>query len=108
MSLVVAWSIDRDLSHNDQYFNQKSSERSLIKFLEVFPHALISILGSKATIIQPIERTMLQRVGDVLFASRWETFDICICEPELADIETRFFNHRLEASNAQLHVGLGS
>ena len=54
-----------------------------------------------------MERTILQGVGDVLFNSRWEIFDVCIGEPgifELTDIETESRNHRLEASEAHLHV----
>ena len=57
--------------------------------------------------IGPIERTVLQGIGNVLLDSRLEIFDICISEPgifELADIETELGNHRLEASNAQLRV----
>ena len=57
--------------------------------------------------IRPIERTILQSVGNVLFDSGWEIIDVRISKPgifELADIETELFDHRLEASNSQLHV----
>jgi hypothetical protein len=50
--------------------------------------------------IGPIETAVLQSVGDVLFNSRFEIFDVCISEPgifELADIETQLSDHRLEA-----------
>ena len=59
--------------------------------------------------IRPIERTILPSVGDVLLDSGWEIFNVCISEPgifELADIEAELLNHRIEASNAHLHVCL--
>jgi len=46
-------------------------------------------------------------VGEVLFHSGWEIFDICISKQgifKLADIETELFNQRLQASNAQLRM----
>ena len=54
-----------------------------------------------------MERTILQSVGNILFDPRWKVFNVCISNPgilELADIETKLFNHRLEASNSQLRV----
>ena len=57
--------------------------------------------------IGPIERTILQSVGNVLFDSGWEIIDVRIRKPrifELAYIETELFYHRLEASNSQLLV----
>ena len=57
--------------------------------------------------VRPVKRTILQRVGNVLFDSGWEIFNVCVSEPgifELADVETELFNHRLKASNAQMHV----
>ena len=57
--------------------------------------------------IRPIERTILQCIGNVLFDSGWEIIDVRIRKPrifELADIETELFDHRLEASNPQLQV----
>ena len=54
-----------------------------------------------------METTILQGIGNVFFHSGWEIINVCISEPgilELADVETELCNHRLEASNAQLHV----
>ena len=53
-----------------------------------------------------METTILQGVRNVRFHSPWEIFDVCIREPgifELADVETELCDHRLEASNSQLH-----
>ena len=77
------------------------------KFLQHSPRAIISIVGSEAKMIGPIERTILQCVGNVLFDTGWEITDVSIRKPrifELADIETEPFDHRLEASNSQLQV----
>ena len=57
--------------------------------------------------VQPMQRTILQGVQDILFHSRWEICNIRIGEPgivELADVETELCGHRLEACNSQLHV----
>ena len=54
-----------------------------------------------------METTILQSVGNVLFDSGWEVFDVCISNPgifELADIKTELFYHRLEACNPQQHT----
>ena len=61
-------------------------------------------MGIKA---KPIQRTILQIVGNALFDSRWEIFQIIISEPgslELADTEAELFNHLLEANDTQLHI----
>ena len=57
--------------------------------------------------VRPMERTILQGVGNVLFNSGWEIFDSCISELgifELADVETELCDHCIKAGNAQLHV----
>jgi len=57
--------------------------------------------------IRPIERTILQSFGDVLFDSGWQILNGCIRKPrvaELADIEPELANHRLEGGNSQLPI----
>jgi hypothetical protein len=57
--------------------------------------------------VRPMERTILQGVGNILFNAGWEIFNVFIGEPgilELANVETELRNHRVEASNAQLHI----
>ena len=58
---------------------------------------------------RPVEAAILQGVGNVLFHSGWEIFNICVGEPgifEIADIETELFYHRLEADDTLLCVRL--
>ena len=57
--------------------------------------------------VQPMETTILQGIGNVLCHSEWEIPNICISEPgifELADIEAELGGHCHEACNPQLHV----
>jgi len=59
--------------------------------------------------VRPMQTTILQGVGNVSFDLGWEIFYFCISEPgifKLADVETELRDHRLEASNPQLHVCL--
>ena len=54
-----------------------------------------------------MQTTVLQGVGNALLDLGWEIFNLCNSEPgifKLTDVETEFCNHRLEASNLQLHV----
>ena len=55
--------------------------------------------------VRPVETAILQGVGNVLFHSGWEVYNVCIGEPgifEIADIETEPFYHRLEAGDTLL------
>ena len=57
--------------------------------------------------IHPIEATILQGIGNILFDSGREILNVCISESgifKFADVETELFNHRSEASDSQLHV----
>jgi hypothetical protein len=48
--------------------------------------------------VRPIERTILQSIGNVLLDSGLEIFNLCIGNPgifKLADIETELANHCL-------------
>ena len=57
--------------------------------------------------VQPMEATILQGVGNILFHSGWEISNLRIGElgiVELADVETKLCSHRAETSNPQLHV----
>ena len=77
------------------------------EFLQAFPHLPITIVGIKTKVIRPVKRTVLQRVGDILCDSEREVFNVRINKPgvfEPANIELELGNHRLEASNCQLHI----
>jgi len=57
--------------------------------------------------IRPIQRTILQSVGNILFDSQGEIFDIRISKSgifELANIETELLSHRLQTGHCQLRV----
>ena len=59
--------------------------------------------------IRPVKRTILQTVGNVSCDSGWEIFDFHISESGIfkpADVEAELENHRLEASNSQLHISV--
>ena len=54
-----------------------------------------------------MQAAILQGVRDVLFNSRWEVLDVSISEPgifELADVEAEMRNHRLDASDPEVHI----
>ena len=57
--------------------------------------------------MRPIERTILQSIGNVLFDSGLEIYNILISPSrvfEVADIEAELINHRLHARNPKFHI----
>ena len=51
----------------------------------------------------------MQSIGNVLFDPRWEVLNVCVGKPgvfEFADVEAELFDHRLEASDSEPHIGV--
>jgi len=97
-----AWSSNWDHPQNAQYLSPKQWVQSSKEFRQASQHApiAIGIVGSKAKMIGPIERTVLQRACDVLFDSGLKIFNVSVSETgilELADIETELLQHHREA-----------
>ena len=67
----------------------------------------IVIVGNKAEVIRPIQRTILQGVGNIILDTALEISNVCISETgifQVADIEAELANHCLEAYDPQMHI----